>query len=271
MRADQEQILADVLQLADELAALFVPGVSGGKVTLTPELAAFVALESGLFGSLRSVRAALRDGRVQDLVTAERTIGEIHKRVVIGLANPALAVRFGRDEPFASKAIDDMYEKELRRRGTPRTDQQRVRDAKSFDQESAILHGRQIGLQYMVVEDPSGTATVTRVPRGESLPSRGRDLALHAISLTAETVELLVPPILHALVVDDDEWRRRYESFARRLGTFAKPYVTAHKLREKTPDRTIEVDARGQIRVDGQVVDPAALRAPCTPRPEPSK
>lgn len=254
VRVDQELVLADVLDLADALGTLFVPEVAGKQLSLTPQLAALVALESGLFGFLRSVRAATREGRVQDIIAAARTIDEIHKRVVIALEEPDMAARLASNEEFASRALDDMYEKVLRKQGRSRSDEQRTRDSTSFAKQSWILHGRHAGLQFLVVLDDQGRPTITRRPRAATIPGRGRDLALHALSVVASTVQIVAPPILEALGVDVDEWRERHRAVAKYLAELSLPYAAAARVREQHPDAKVEVNAAGQLVVDGAVV-----------------
>jgi hypothetical protein len=254
VRVDQESQLADVLELADELATLFVPEVAGKELHLTPQLAALVALETGLFGYLRSIRAATRDGRAQDIITAARTIDEIHKRVVIALADPEIAARLASNEHFSSKALDEAYERELVKQGKSRRAEERDRASTTFSKQSWILHGRHAGLQFLVVVDGAGKPTITRMPRAATLPSRGRDLALHALSVVAAAVQLVVPPILEALGVDIAEWSRRHRAIAERLDLLSLPYLAAGRVRAEQPDAKVEVDASGQLIVDGEVV-----------------
>src|SRR5207244_3060731 len=87
-RADQAMNLDDVLNLADQLSAAFTP-VTNTPITMTGQLAALAALESGLFGHLRSVRAAIADGRIQDVEAGLRTLEEIRKKAIIAVEDPA--------------------------------------------------------------------------------------------------------------------------------------------------------------------------------------
>lgn len=245
VRVDQEMFLPDVLRAYDLLSAAFMPSTDR-RITLDGQTAALVALESGLYGHLRAARAAVLDGRVQDVAAAHRTLEEIRKKAVLAASDPELAARLSTNEEFKSQAIDDMYEKHMKGLGAARSDEQRDRDKDLFGRQSWILHARHAGLQFLASTGPDGTI-VTRGPAAQLHRDRGRGIALHALAIAGQAVGVLVPPLLTAHGIAHDDGTRRYGEFAHALDDLVVPYRAQAKLRKDEPAAKIEVDAIGQL------------------------
>ncbi|MDP9223786.1 MAG: hypothetical protein M3P18_07990 [Actinomycetota bacterium] len=270
-RVEQAMLLDDVLGLADHLSATFTP-VTNVPIKLNGQLAALVALESGLFGHLRSLRAAIADGRIQDVEALLRTLEEIRKRAIIAVDDPTVAERFAKNEEFGSASIDDMYEKVMRAKKRGRSEAQRSQARDVFGKQSSILHAQHAGLQFLADVRDGGTV-ITRSPVAGRLEDRGREAALHAVASAAFAAGYLVPKILEAHAIPDAEWHRRFNEVSEGLDLAARPYAARRLLREQHPEWSVEVDAIGQLRVNGDVVlieDGDLAEAPPTEASEPT-
>jgi hypothetical protein len=222
IRINLARMLEDITALIDMLTELFMPYINDGPpVAPSGQRAALQALETSLFGHVRSLRTAVVDGRVQDVMTLARTIDEIRKRAVIYVDDPVLADRMSDNAYLSMREIDDRYEAFLSRIGEPRSEEQRRRDKELTDAQSWLIHGRHRGNQFQVLPTGQG-AVILRTPRGPHLPSGGRGESLYVISIAADGLLALMPTLLEAYGVDKHEWTRRYEAFEEELTAAAK-------------------------------------------------
>lgn len=262
VRVDQERLLADVLDLYDDLTGLFVPKTSDPRPIATDQAAALVALESGLYGHLRAARAAVRDGRVQEVIALGRTIEEIRKKAEIVIADPGFATRVVRNANIPMKEVDERYAAVLRSRDQSRTPEQADRDRDTTDKSSWVIHARHRGLQFMAVPSEGGS-TITREPRALNLDDRGRSISLWTLAVAGDAVLRIVPVLLKAFEIPDDEWRRREREYADRLAASVLPFILKRRIAQREPRSALVVDATGALAEGGHqlTLDEAVRRA----------
>ena len=269
VRVDQERLLADVLDLYDELTGLFVPTTSEPRPMATDQVAALVALESGLYGHIRAARAAVGGGRVQELITLGRTIEEIRKKAEVVIADPAFATRVAHNEHIRMKEVNERYAAVLQGRGQPQTPEQAERDRDTTDKSSWVIHARHRGLQFMALPSEGGS-TITRDPRALNLDDRGRSIALWTLSAAGDAVLRIVPVLLKAFEIHHDEWRRRERRYADLLGAAALPFILRRRIAQREPRSAIAIDATGSLVESGRrlTLEEAVTRAGVSDEPD---
>lgn len=252
-RVDQELYLGDVLAVLDQLTGLFVPETRGRMEhrPSTAQLAALQALESGLFGRLRSLREVIISGRIENVLALGRTLDEIRKRTTVCVADPAFAERVASNTQISMRELDERYEEVLLSRGRSRSASQRERDRAITDKQSWILHARHPGLQAQTLETGPKQALIIREPRAGTLPDRGRADAIQALVGISTAAREVVPPILAAMGIDEAEWRRRETALGEALENLVAPYLVRAGLQQLEPTATFEVDACGALLRNG--------------------
>jgi hypothetical protein len=262
VRVDQTDQLRQVLALYDELTGLFMPEGDAPRNLTDERIAVLVALESGLFGHLRSARAAVVDGRIQDIVTLSRTIEEVMKRAAVAIADPAFARRFARNERVTMKDLDDRYAQVLEAEGRARTGEQGELARGITDKSSWVIHARHQGLQFMA-RPVDGGSLITREPVAVQYSERGRDVALWVLAIAGDAVHRIVPVLLEEFDIPDDEWRRRERAYADRFAAAFMPNLLRRRILQHEPNAKITVNARGVLVDDVRIVpiDEALRRA----------
>lgn len=251
VRAEQQSVLGDVLDLYDELTGLFMPPTA--LATADDQLRALVMLEGNLFGHVRSGRAAVADGRAQDVTALIRTVDEIRKRVVLSIADPDFAGLVSARRTIPAAKLDRLFS-QYRARQKWRLPAGYQRGARKMQRvTSAVIHGSsEVQFQVRSSEDGGG---IVRAPSASLMRDRGRFGAITLLALAAGSVGRLVPALLKAGGLGDAEWGARWEPFSRKLQHISEPYAIQVGLHERGVARRIEVGAAGELLEGGRPLD----------------